>query len=220
MKYQWIFFDADETLFSFDAFAGLRKLLAQYGVDFTAQDFAVFQQLNKPLWVKYQNAEISARELQIQRFTQLAERVQQDPVQLNEQYLIAMSDVCQPLEQVVETLQILRQQAKLAIITNGFTALQHLRLAKTGLADCFEFITISEDVGLTKPDVRIFEYSLQKAQVSADKVLMVGDSLETDILGGNRAGLDTCWLAYQRENNTDIQPTYQIQHFADLLNLV
>lgn len=196
------FFDADETLFSFDAFAGLQKLFSDYGVDFQQSDFTEFQRVNKPLWVQYQQAEISAEQLQVTRFASWAQRLNKNPVELNDHYLIAMADICKPLENVVETLTVLKEQVNLGIITNGFTTLQKLRLEKTGLSDWFQFVTISEEVGIAKPDPRIFEHSLALAKVTDRRqVLMVGDNLDSDILGGHNANLDTCWLHYDREKS-------------------
>lgn len=221
MKYFWIFFDADETLFSFNSFAGLQKLFLQYQIDFTSQDYDEFQRVNKPLWVQYQNGEISARQLQITRFANWAAKLQESPETLNSNYLIAMSDVCKPLEGVIETLDILVKRAKLGIITNGFTELQQIRLEKNGLSDYFQFVTVSEQLGIAKPNPQIFQYSLDKMNIQDPKqVLMVGDSLESDILGGKNAGLDTCWLSYQRKNETEIKPTYSINKFQELLNIV
>lgn len=221
MKYQWIFFDADETLFSFDGFAGLKRMFAAYGVDFQAADFDEFQQLNKPLWVQYQNAEISAQQLQTTRFERWGKRLGKSAAELNRHYLLAMAEICRPLEGVTETLQYLAAGAKLAIITNGFTLMQQLRLQNTGLQDYFEFITVSEEVGIAKPDARIFAHSLQRAQVKdKSKVLMVGDTLQSDIQGGINAGLDTCWLAHRRTNETAIQPAYTVNRFAELAEVV
>ncbi|HDR1021226.1 TPA: pyrimidine 5'-nucleotidase [Pasteurella multocida] len=220
MKYQWIFFDADDTLFSFDAFAGLQKLFSDYGVDFQPDDFDEFQRINKPLWVQYQNAEITAEQLQVTRFASWAKKLNKKPVELNDHYLTAMADICKPLEQVVETLEVLKERANLGIITNGFTRLQKLRLEKTGLTDCFQFVTISEEVGIAKPDPRIFEYSLELAKVQdRSQVLMVGDNLDSDILGGHNANIDTCWLHYNRENHSHIKPTYSIGRFDKLLEI-
>ena len=215
------FFDADDTLFSFDAFAGLQKLFSDYGVDFQRNDFEEFQRINKPLWVQYQNAEITAEQLQVTRFASWAKKLNKKPVELNDHYLTAMADICKPLEQVVETLEVLKERANLGIITNGFTTLQKLRLEKTGLADWFQFVTISEEVGIAKPDPRIFEYSLELAKVKdRSQVLMVGDNLDSDILGGHNANIDTCWLHYNRENNSNIKPTYSIGCFDKLLEIV
>ena len=68
MKYKWVLFDADETLFHFDAYQGLKQMFSQFEVDFTLDDYEIYQKLNKPLWVDYQNGDISAKQLQNQRF--------------------------------------------------------------------------------------------------------------------------------------------------------
>ncbi|WP_443090887.1 pyrimidine 5'-nucleotidase [Basfia succiniciproducens] len=221
MKYQWIFFDADETLFSFNAFAGLQKLFADNGLKFNEQDFTQYEKVNKPLWVKYQNAEISAEQIQTIRFEPWEQKLGKSAVEINQDYMLALADLCKPLDGVIETIHTLEKQAKLAIITNGFTALQHLRLQRTGLAQYFQFITISQELGIAKPDARIFEHSLQQADIEdKSQVLMVGDNLHSDILGGKNAGLDTCWLSYDKANDSDIAPTYSIKKFNELLDVV
>jgi hypothetical protein len=75
MKWDWIFFDADETLFTFDSFGGLQRMFLDYSVTFTAEDFQDYQAVNKPLWVDYQNGAITALQLQHQRFDVWAERL-------------------------------------------------------------------------------------------------------------------------------------------------
>ncbi len=80
----------------------------------------------------------------------------------------------------------------MGIITNGFTSLQQTRLERTGLRDHFDLLIISEEVGVAKPDARIFDYALAQAgNPSRDRVLMVGDTAESDIRGGVNAGLAT-----------------------------
>ena len=64
MKYDWILFDADETLYSFHSYDGLKPMLARYGIDFTQEDYAAFQAVNQPLWIAYQNKTITAETLQ------------------------------------------------------------------------------------------------------------------------------------------------------------
>ncbi len=156
MKYNWILFDADETLFSFDSFSGLKQLFTHYNVDFTQEDFIEYQQLNKPLWVAYQDGKIDAKTLQEQRFSEWGKRLSVKPAELNHGFLVTMAEVCRPLEGVVELLQQLQHRAKLAIITNGFTAMQKLRLQKTGLSDYFEFVVVSEEIGVSKPNPDFF----------------------------------------------------------------
>lgn len=220
MKYDWIFFDADETLFSFDSFSGLRQMFANYGVDFEQQHFADYQALNKPLWEAYHQGKISADELQTTRFNAWAKKLSRDPQELNHAFLIAMADVCKPLDGVEQMLADLGGKVRFGIITNGFSVMQDLRLQRSGLKPHFEFVVVSETVGLPKPHQGIFEHALSLANSDKSAVLMVGDTLETDILGGQNSGLDTCWLSHGKENITAIQPTYQIAGMDQLSQIV
>lgn len=195
-RFDAILFDADETLFDFDARAGLARLLAGHGVDFTARDHAEFEAVNAPLWVQFHLGQISATELQVTRFQLWSERLGVPAQQLNDGFLDAMAEVCRPLPGARELLLALRAlPLKLGLITNGFTRLQRLRLERTGLAQVFDCVSISEDLGVAKPHRAIFDHTLERLDVSdRDRVLMVGDRLETDILGARDAGLKTCWL--------------------------
>ncbi len=121
MKYQWVLFDADETLFHFDILSGLTHMFARYGVTFTQSDFDEYQSVNKPLWVQYQNGEINAQQLQVTRFTQWGNKLNVSPLELNEQFLDAMAEICEPLDGALELVTSLHKRGvKMGIITNGF----------------------------------------------------------------------------------------------------
>lgn len=219
MKYDWILFDADETLYSFNSFYGLKPMLARYGIDFTREQYDEFQAVNQPLWVAYQNKEITAKELQITRFAKLAKQTGQDPLVLNQELMAEMATVSKPLEHTLAMLQALNGKVKMGIITNGFKALQQKRLDNTATTQFFDMVVVSEEVGVAKPDRKIFDYAFEKmGQVDKSKVLMVGDTLASDILGGNQSGIDSCWFnPHQKPNETDIQPTYEIHSMLDLI---
>jgi YjjG family noncanonical pyrimidine nucleotidase len=222
MKYQWIIFDADETLFHFDAFTGLRQLFSSYDIDFDKTDFDEFQAVNKPLWVDYQNGTISAKELQVKRFTLWGDKLDVEPALLNQQFIEAMADICQCLPGARKLLELLHGKAKLAIITNGFTALQKVRLARTDLTHFFEHVIISEQVGVAKPNIAIFDHALNLfGNPDKSSVLMVGDTLSSDILGGKNAGLDTCWINHEGDKIDDtVGATYQVSCLTGLYNLI
>jgi FMN phosphatase YigB (HAD superfamily) len=107
----------------------------------------------------------------------------------------------------------------MGIITNGFTQLQHIRLERTGFLPYFSPVVISELVGVAKPNALIFEDALRKMNHPDKKhVLMVGDTLESDILGGNSFGFDTCWLNHHsKQHPAEITPTHQISSLTELL---
>jgi len=216
--WDWILFDADDTLFHFDAFAGLQRLFQRYDVQFNRADYDDYQAINKPLWVDYQNGAINALQLQHQRFQGWADRLQVAPHDLNNGFLTAMAEICLPLDGAVELLNALKGRVKMGIITNGFTALQQVRLERTGFLGYFDLLVISEQVGVAKPHPAIFDYAFeQMGNPPRDRVLMVGDNPDSDILGGINAGLATCWLNVDgRSRPEGIVPTWQVASLREL----
>jgi 5'-nucleotidase len=221
-KYKWILFDADETLFHFDDFAGLKLMFSRFNIDFNTENFAVYQQVNKPLWVEYQNGVISAAHLQHTRFHDWATKLSVTPQHLNSQFLAAMADICQPLPGARELIDSLNGRVKLGIITNGFNELQNIRLSRTGFQGAFNPVVISEQLGKAKPDVAIFHHAFGlMGEPEKHQVLMVGDNLHSDILGGINAGIDTCWLNHHDAPVTNnISPSYQVRNLAELHQLL
>lgn len=222
MKYQWILFDADETLFSFNSYLGLKAMLTRYQIDFSEQDYQQFQAVNKPLWVAYQNNEITAQDIQTRRFAKLSAQTGVEPLKLNQELMAEMALVSKPLDGVIEMLNALYGKVKMGIVTNGFTDLQQKRLENTYTAHFFDIVVISEQIGAAKPDRQVFDYAFALMdEFDKTKVLMVGDTLASDILGGNNASIDTCWVnLHNAENNTQIKPTYEIHDIRQIIQIV
>jgi 2-haloacid dehalogenase len=111
---------------------------------------------------------------------------------------------------------------RFALLTNGFKEAQYGRVNGSSLKDMFEAIITSEETGFQKPQSQIFEYTLNKLNITdPSRVLMIGDSLTSDIQGGNNFGIDTCWFNPKLKTNlTNIQPTYEINSWAQLLETV
>ncbi len=222
MKYDWILFDADETLFHFDAFKGMQLMFERKGVTFTQEDFHQYQQVNKPLWVDYQNGTITADELKHIRFQGWAEKLETTTAELNSAFLEAMADICTLLPGAKELVDALSGKAKMGIITNGFTELQAIRLERTGMAPYFEHVVISEQVGVAKPDAGIFVHAMEvMGNPSKERVLMVGDNPHSDILGGLNFGLETCWLnVHQHQRPEGINAHYEVQSLDELRTIL
>lgn len=221
MKYQWILFDADETLFHFDNFAGLKHMFTQHGVTFEQTEYDEYQAVNKPLWVEYQNGQISAEQLQTRRFKLWSDRLAISAKELNKQFLDSMAEICKTLPGAIELVRHLHEnKINMGIITNGFAQLQHIRLERTGFLPYFSPVVISELVGVAKPHPKIFEHALeQMGSPNKNHVLMVGDTLESDILGGNNFGFDTCWLNHHNKTYPkEVCPTYQVSSLNELLD--
>ncbi|QLB20153.1 noncanonical pyrimidine nucleotidase, YjjG family [Vespertiliibacter pulmonis] len=222
MKYQWVLFDADETLFSFNSYLGLKAIFSRENIDFSIEDYNAFQAVNQPLWVQYQNKEITAEELQRIRFEKLSQKTGKDPRVLNQELMEEMAVVSQPLEHVQTMLEALSHKVKMAIISNGFESLQHKRLVNTNTLHFFDIVMTSERAGIAKPDPLIFEAVFdQMGKVDLNRVLMVGDTLSSDIQGGINVGIDTCWYNPEEKlNELNIKPTYEIRSMLELIDIV
>lgn len=222
MKYKYILFDADETLFTFDNFNGLKETVEQHGQSFSKEDFDVYLKYNKQLWAQYQNNEISAEFLQVERFRDLAKRLGTSAQALNDQFLDNMAKISVPLPGVYDLLAKMKTDFTLGIITNGLSRMQKIRIENNNMLGWFDCLIVSEETGEPKPNISIFEHAFKTlGQPNKNEVLMVGDTIATDILGGNKAGIDTVWLQHPNiENTSDIEPTYTIKTFSELESIV
>lgn len=222
LKYQWILFDADETIFEFNSFLGLQKIMAQANIPFSRDDYERFQQHSRPLWILYQEGKITADELAQQRFDSLIHRTPFQAQELNQRLQLEMVTLSPPLSGVPELLAQLYGKVKMGLITNGYDILQKPRLQHTGLNHYFDLLITSEAVGYAKPDIRIFQAALsQMGEMKPEQVLMVGDSLHSDILGGRQAGMSTCWFnPHDHAKSDTIIPDFEIKNIQEIMQLI
>lgn len=119
----------------------------------------------------------------------------------------------------IKIVNALKMQVKVAIITNGSTQRQKAKINNTNLNSCFEIIIISEEVGFSKPDKRIFEFALNKLIVKPEDALFVGDDIEKDIGGCQNANIKGIWFnPHKHKNDTDIKPYAEVNSFDELLS--
>jgi len=122
-------------------------------------------------------------------------------------------------QNTIDIVNAIKKQVKVAIVTNGSTERQNAKIINTHLNSCFDTIIISEEVGYSKPDKRIFELALNKLNVQPEAALFVGDDLEKDIGGCQHVNIKGIWFnPYMIENDTDIKPYAEIHSFDRLLH--
>ncbi|RKJ43857.1 HAD family hydrolase, partial [Butyricicoccus sp. 1XD8-22] len=125
-------------------------------------------------------------------------------------------------EDTYAVLDELKGKYQLVLLTNGAPSLQNLKLQITPeIPPYFDHIIISGDFGKGKPDASIFEYMMEKAGITAGEGIMVGDNLNTDILGSSRVGMRNVWINREnKEKNPNITPTYEVTSLTEFLTLV
>jgi YjjG family noncanonical pyrimidine nucleotidase len=224
MSYQWLLFDADGTLFDYDTAeaSALRNAFRIERLEFSAEIEAVYRQINKQVWQAFENGQISSQDLRVERFQQLFSqfKLNADPSAFSRLYLACLAQSSQLIDGAQELVFQLRAQGyHLAIVTNGIADVQRSRLAASALAGCFEGLFISEELGSAKPDPAFFEAVFQQlGHPEKSGVLVIGDSLSSDIRGGQAFQLDTCWYCPNPVNDLpgDLQPTYIINKLAEI----
>ncbi len=125
----------------------------------------------------------------------------------------------EPVPRVTKVLQTLHGRYKLAVISNAMSQLPRLALEKADLTKFFHLIVISRDLGIRKPDPKIFEYVLEKLGVKPEETIHVGDSMEQDVVGAKAAGIKTVWIK-NREEPVIEEPDYTIRSITELPKII
>ena len=227
MKYEVIIFDADETLFDFkkserEAF---KNTMLEFNIEYDENyHLKVYSDVNTAIWKEFEEGLITQKKLKIERFKRLSDKlnIKFDEALFAKSYMKHLSHASFLYDDSIELLESLHKNHRLIIITNGLKDVQDGRIRKSIVAKYFEDIVVSEEVNVSKPDPKIFELSLNNINyMDKSKVLMVGDSLTSDIKGGINFDIDTCWFNPNKIiNKTEIKPTYEISSLMDLKDIV
>jgi len=196
--YRGFLFDADNTLFDYDAAEtqALDATLARWlpGVPPLAAREA-YRAINARYWAALEKGSVRMAELKVGRFAELLAALDApgDPAAISTFYLEALGAAAILLPHAREVIQELSQRARLCLITNGISSVQRGRLAASGMADFFTAVLVSEELGIAKPDPRFFEQACAALGLPPSDVLCVGDNPVADIEGARAAGIDACW---------------------------
>jgi len=226
-KYKHLFFDLDHTLWDFEANARTTLLelyktleLEQRGV----HDFDLFHKNyidhNNKLWERYRNGFIRQEELRTKRMwlTLLDFKIADAELagEMGRRFLELLPTRTILFPHAKEILQYLRKKKYvLHLLTNGFEQTQHNKLMYSGLRPFFNEVITSEGSGSLKPSKEIFEFAIEKCSANASECIMIGDSIEADIIGAMNAGIDQVYVNHLGIEPS-IKPTYVVNSLKEL----
>lgn len=224
--YTWLLFDADGTLFAYDGAEeqAIENVFTHYELPFSASIVETYKRINQAMWMQIEEQTISLDELRVLRFELLFEElgIVQDALEFSRMYLHYLGQAADLIPGTLEVLEQLHGKYNMAIITNGITRVQLSRIKKSGLDRYFPHVFTSEAIGVFKPATGFFDVVFDEiGHPPKENVLVIGDSLSSDIAGGVGYDLDTCWYNPNGvENNQGIRATYEIKDLAQLLTVV
>ncbi len=226
MKYKHLLFDADNTLLDFtrgeiETFKKLGKIY-----DFEVSDFIMseYHRINKACWKAYEEGTLSQDKLRVLRFENFIKYfdLKIDPIDMEENFTRILSSQPHLIKNSHQVLSLLKDKGyNLQLITNGLVEAQYGRLKATKLEPYFSKIFISGEMGCQKPDVEYFTKVLNSIKAKESECLVIGDRLESDILGAMNSNIDSVWLNLKNDNLPAIyKPTYVITKLNTLIDLL
>lgn len=219
---EFVFLDLDDTILDFHRAEGiaLSRALRDFEVEPTQEVLDRYRVINQQHWRRLETGELTRDEVKVGRFRQLFAELGKplDAAEVTRRYEHNLGIGHFFLPGAHETVEKLSGRYRLFLASNGNAAVQHSRLASAGLYPCFEGIFISEEVGFNKPSKAFFEACFaQIPGFAPERAVMVGDSLTSDILGGLRAGIRTCWFnPAHLPPRPDIRPDWEIDALPQL----
>lgn len=222
---KWIMFDLDNTLidFSIASKKAIVQTCTDNNLEFNDTFYSTYSKINKKCWEDFEAGTKTAMDIRKERFTHTFEKLgiaNLDGFQFNAEYLQHVVQFTKAYEGVIDMLATLKNNYLLSIVTNGLKEAQRPRMDLVQITEYFDSIVVSDEIGHTKPSAEYFETAVNSIDDKIDKheILVVGDSLKSDILGANNYGLQSCWVNNGKINDTNTIPKYTIERAIDLIN--
>lgn len=223
-----LLWDVDGTLLDFTKSEeyGIRKCFEKFGLgECTDKMLARYSKINRKYWGMLERAEITKQQVLIERFVEFfeSENINFNNVdEFNDEYQISLGDKSFPCKNAIETVTALKGKYKQYAVTNGTIVAQQRKLKQSGLINIFDDVFISDEIGYEKPNIQFFNAVQEKiGNFNKNEVMIIGDSLSSDMQGGNNAGILCCWYnPHNAVNKNDIKIDYEIKDIADILKIL
>ena len=219
-----ILWDIEGTLL--DIKAAEREAIIQCFAKFhmgscTDEQLARYSALNHSYWQRLERGEITKDRLLVERFEEFFSQEGYDPTlaaDFNHRYQLELGETICFRDNGYELVGSLRNRVKQYAVTNGTRIAQDRKLEKSGLIHLFDGVFISEVVGAEKPNPLFFERVFDSiGQYDRGEILIVGDSLTSDMKGGLNAGILTCWY---NPKNQSLPESMELDYVITDLNQV
>ncbi len=226
--YKYLLWDVDGTVLDFLASEryAIKFLFKKFNLGECSDEMLkTYSAINSKYWQKLERGEMAKQEILIGRFREFFELIGVDTTiaeDFNRDYQVTLGDHIEFVDKAEDILLSQKGKYTIVAVTNGTKIAQEKKLRLSGLDKVFDEIFISENVGLEKPDIKYFDYVFESLGITDKReVLIIGDSLTSDMKGGYNAGIDTCWFnPLHNKNSLNIPVTYEVDDLGKLYDIV
>lgn len=218
-----ILFDIDGTLLDFSAAerCAIEKAFSKFGLgEFSPEKAQKYSEINLRHWEMLERGEITKNEVLLLRFAEFLKYLNCDsaaPNEVNNYYESIIADKVAFIENAPEICNDLAKDYDLYCVTNGSLTAQTKRLKNSGLDKYFKQIFISDEIGFEKPSIQFFEPVLKAVHREKSEIMIIGDSLTSDMNGGNNAGIKCCFYNPQgKAVEGNIKIDYEIKSLGEI----
>lgn len=223
-----LLWDIDGTLLNFEKSENyaIKKCFELFGIgECTDEMVARYSPINRKYWEALERGELTKPQVLRGRFQEFfkSENISFDRIDdFNAEYQVRLGDKVFFCDNGLETVTALKGKIRQYAVTNGTYIAQSRKLTQSGLIDIFDGVFISDKIGFEKPSVEFFD-AVQKeiGEFSHDEVMIIGDSLTSDMRGGNNANILCCWYnPHGAENKYGIKIDYEIKDIAEVIEII
>lgn len=219
-----VLIDIDDTIFDFEKCSknAFKKTLKKLDLFYEEKDFSYFNKVNDILWTKQKLGELNINQVFIERSNMMSKYFGLDIEKeiFNNLFVEFLYDEIEIVDEIEDLLSYLSNKYQIYAASNGVYDMQVNRLKKSNLDKYFDEIFVSDKIGFEKPDKRFFQKIMNITKFSNDDLIMIGDSIKSDIIGAKNSNIKSIYFNKENKKNSDENFTYQVKNLSEIKKIL
>lgn len=219
-----VLIDIDDTIFDFEKCSknAFKKTLKKLDLFYEEKDFSYFNKVNDILWTKQKLGELNINQVFIERSNMMSKYFGLDIEKeiFNNLFVEFLYEEIEIVDEIEDLLSYLSNKYQIYAASNGVYDMQVNRIKKSNLDKYFDEIFVSDKVGFEKPDKRFFQKIMNITKFSNDDLIMIGDSIKSDIIGAKNSNIKSIYFNKENKKNSDKNFTYQVKNLSEIKKIL
>ncbi|MDU5503902.1 MAG: YjjG family noncanonical pyrimidine nucleotidase [Anaerococcus vaginalis] len=219
-----VLIDIDDTIFDFEKCSknAFKKTLKKLDLSYKEKDFSYFNKVNDILWTKQKLGELNINQVFIERSNMMSKYFGLDIEKeiFNNLFVEFLYDEIEIVDEIEDLLSYLSNKYQIFAASNGVYDMQVNRIKKSNLDKYFDEIFVSDKIGFEKPDKRFFQKIMNITKFSNNDLIMIGDSIKSDIIGAKNSNIKSIYFNKENKKNSDENFTYQVKNLSEIKKIL